>query len=304
MPNLNAELPIIIPGERPPVLFLGNGINLLFQGTPWKEIVVEFARESGIETGRYKFDKLPVTMQIVAASNNHIDSKMEALAEKLLSTKITEEQRAFLLELLNVPSEQVITTNYTYELEQALMAEYSRGRAPKSTFYSVDKIDRSNDMMLHRFTKLPLESDYRYIWHIHGLAYKPSSITIGHYYYGRLISQIQRYIGNMMVRYKTAESQGKGYEPKSWVDYFLMGDVHMLGFGMDTSEFELWWLACCKQRNFPDSKIWFYTRGITPEQELLMRSYGIQIINCARNSYLDSYKAALHEIRERMENRT
>ena len=301
MPNMNAKLPVIIPGEKPPVLFLGNGINLLFQGMPWKEIVAEFARESGIEIDQYPFGRLPVTMQIVAVSNNHIDSKMGVLAEKLLSSEITEAQREFLLKILSVPAEQIVTTNYTYEIEQALSSQYSRGRAPNSTFFSVDKIDSSNDMMLHRFTRLPLESNYRYIWHIHGLAYKPSSITIGHYYYGRLISQIQRYIGNMMVRYKRAESQGKLYEPKSWVDYFLMGDVHMLGFGMDTSEFELWWLTCCKQRNFSDSKIYFYTRGIEPERELLMRSYGIQIINCEGERYLDSYESALREIRKRME---
>ncbi len=300
MSVLNAELPEIIPGERPPVLLLGNGINLMFQGTPWKEIIAEFAKENEICCEESALKHLPATMQIVAVSGNHIDSRMARLADKLLQEKLTEEQKAFLLDILNLPAEQIITTNYTYELEQTLEPAYSRGRAGKSTYYTVDKLDSSNDMQLHRFTKLPLQDEQRYIWHIHGLAYKPSSIVIGHYYYGKLLSQIQRYVGGMIARYKAAESQGRAFTPKSWVDYFLTGDVHILGFGMDSAEFDLWWLICCKQRNFKDSKIYFYTRGVEPEQELLMRAYGIEIVDCKKESYLKSYQTALQGIKERM----
>ena len=106
----------------------------------------------------------------------------------------------------------------------------------------------------------------------------------------------------MMARYKAAESQGKPYSPKSWVDYFLMGDVHVLGFSMDPAEFELWWLACCKQRNFPESKIYFYTREVAPEQELLMRAYGIEIVECKAEDYSGSYWIAINEINRRMGN--
>ena len=301
MATKKADLPIIVPGERPPVLLLGNGINLLFHGTPWKSIISEFAEESGIKCKESDLRRLPATMQIVAVSENHIDSRMPRLAEKLLQSVPTERHLAFLREILDLPAEQIITTNYTYELEKALFPEFSRGRAAGSTYYTVEKTDRSNDMMIHRFTKLPHGNGERFIWHIHGLAYKPSSIVIGHYYYGRLLSQIQRYVGSMMSRYKAAETQKKPYYPKSWIDYFLMGDVHVLGFGMDPAEFEIWWLACCKQRNFPKSKIYLYTRGVDPEQELLMRAYGIEIINCKKDSYLESYNVALNEIKERME---
>lgn len=300
MQNMSTELPSLAPGSRPPVLLLGNGVNQLFEGTPWKTIIADFSRESGITCEQSALEKLPATMQIVAVSGNHIDSQMPRLSEKLLQAKLPEDKKAFLQEILDLPAVQILTTNYTYELEQTLDPGYSRGRAGRSTYYTVDKLDRSNDMMLHRFTKLPHGDDERYIWHIHGLAYKPSSIVIGHYYYGKLLAQIQRYVGGMMARYKAAESQGKAYLPRSWVDYFLMGDVHILGFGMDPAEFELWWLACCKQRNFPNSKTFFYTRGVAPEQALLMRAYGIEIIPCEAENYPDFYRIALDEIRKRM----
>ncbi len=303
MQNMNTELPSYVPGVHPPVLLLGNGINRLFEGTSWKTIIEEFSGESGVACEASALDRLPATMQIVAVSGNHIDGKMAALAGKLLQTGLTEDQQLFLLKILNIHVAQILTTNYTYELELTLEPNYSRGRARKSTYYTVDKLDRSNDMMLHRFIKLPYTNGEKYIWHIHGLAYKPSSIVIGHYYYGKLLSQIQRYVGSMMTRYKVAETLGKHYSPKSWVDYFLMGDVHILGFGMDPAEFELWWLACCKQRNFPDSKIYYYTRGIAPEKKLLMCAYGIEIVDCNAKSYLDSYHIAINMIKKRIDNR-
>ena len=102
---------------------------------------------------------------------------MATLAEKLLKAELREDQQAFLLKILIIPASQILTTNYTYELEQTLDLSYSRGRAGKNTYYTVDKLDRSNDMMLHRFTKLPYANGEKYIWHIHGLAYKPSSIV-------------------------------------------------------------------------------------------------------------------------------
>ena len=152
MQNMSTELPSLAPGSRPPVLLLGNGVNQLFEGTPWKTIIAEFSRESGITCEQSALEKLPATMQIVAVSGNHIDSQMPRLSGKLLQAKLTENKKVFLQEILDLPAAQILTTNYTYELEQTLDPSYSRGRAGRSTYYTVDKLDRSNDMMLHRFT--------------------------------------------------------------------------------------------------------------------------------------------------------
>ena len=115
------------------------------------------------------------------------------------------------------------------------------------------------------------------------------------------IKQAKEQIKNAMTAYFTKDEFGNYVIPiEKQRPIFLMGDVHILGFGMDPAEFELWWLACCKQRNFPDSKTFFYTRGVDPEQALLMRAYGIEIIPCEAENYPDFYRIALDEIRKRM----
>lgn len=236
MPNMNTPLPGITPGNRPKVLFLGNGINLCWNGTKWSDIISGYASESGIEYDKAVFDKLPATLQIVAATGDHINSNMSSMAETLLSAELCDEHRSFLGEVLALPFDQIITTNYTYELEKTMEPRYSRGTSRFSTFYSVDKISRSNDLMLHRFTKLPYAGADKYVWHIHGIAYKPSSIIIGHYYYGKLVSQIQSYVGKMMSRYKTAETTSEEYKPLSWIDYFSSVTYICSGFGLDPAE--------------------------------------------------------------------
>lgn len=62
------------------------------------------------------------------------------------------------------------------------------------------------------------------------------------------------------------------------MDYLLLCDVYIVGLRMDMSEMDLWWLVNCKKRHFKDKKtIWFET-GITKEQELLAKTYGVEVV--------------------------
>ena len=46
---------------------------------------------------------------------------------------------------------------------------------------------------------------------------------------------------------------------KSWIDYFILGDLYILGFGFDFAEFDLWWLVNRKLREKADcGEIYFY----------------------------------------------
>ena len=37
-----------------------------------------------------------------------------------------------------------------------------------------------------------------------------------------------------------------------------MGNVHIVGLGLYFTETDLWWLLECKNRHFPDTKVYFY----------------------------------------------
>ena len=42
------------------------------------------------------------------------------------------------------------------------------------------------------------------------------------------------------------------FTPQSWVDYFMLGNVYIVGLGLDPSEADLWWLINCKKRHKND----------------------------------------------------
>lgn len=75
----------------------------------------------------------------------------------------------------------------------------------------------------------------------------------------------------------------------------MLSDVYMLGFGMDMSEADIWYLVCCKKRNFPDTKVYFYTperkddNALPKVNRLLMESYNMTIIRYKMTD--DNYKA-------------
>lgn len=63
----------------------------------------------------------------------------------------------------------------------------------------------------------------------------------------------------------------------SWLDYFLIGDVYIVGLGMSLSEIDLWWLVNCKKRNFPNRKVVLYKPDIKDEERLLAKAYGVVV---------------------------
>ena len=85
---------------------------------------------------------------------------------------------------------------------------------------------------------------YPPIWHIHGEAARHNTMVLGHYYYGKLLAKMQQYISLLMSRYKARAAKRQSMELRSWLDYFILGDIYSLGFGFDPSEMDMWWLLC------------------------------------------------------------
>ena len=93
---------------------------------------------------------------------------------------------------------------------------------------------------------------------IHGEARKPDSMIIGNYYYGKLLRRcVERLDGDFSNEnphqrsrtgrsktdyFKINKSQNRPIKVGSWIDAFVLGDVYVLGFGLDFSEVDIWWL--------------------------------------------------------------
>lgn len=280
------------------VLFAGNGVALrMGAANKWNEIIAEFAEEYDPQLDRKLLKKLPYNMQIVAATRDNVDKSMVELCQKLKEITLNEEQKAFGKRILSLPFDRIITTNYTYELERSV----SENKTFRCRYFEKK---RERDMSLFGYIPVTIGEEEKQIWHIHGHACAPNSVIMGHYFYGKLLSSIQSYIPKMLKGWRMRQNIDGDFEIRSWVDSFMTDDVYMVGFGMDLCEADIWWLACCKKRHFPDSRIYYYV----PEWDLpkddprriLMNAYGIVIreISCPEKDFSAFYEEILNEFSE------
>ena len=88
---------------------------------------------------------------------------------------------------------------------------------------------------------------------------------------------------------------------RSWLDYFLLGDVHIVGLGMSLSELDLWWLVNCKKRHFPDRTVTLYKPDIRPEEKLLAEAYGVRVNTAGfTGDYKAYYQWLYEELKEKL----
>ena len=280
------------------VLFAGNGVAMrIGAANKWDEIIAEFAKKYVPMIDKELLKKLPYNMQIVAATHDNVDKSMVELCQKLRGITLDEKQKAFGRRILELPFDRIITTNYTYELERSV----SENKTFRCRYFEKK---RERDMSLFGYIPVTVGEEEKQIWHIHGHACAPNSVIMGHYFYGKLLSSIQSYISTMLKGWRMRQNLGHDFEIRSWVDSFMTDDVYMVGFGMDLCEADIWWLACCKKRHFPDSRIYFYV----PEWDLpkddprriLMNAYGIVIreISCPEKDFSAFYEEILKEFSE------
>lgn len=310
----------------PQVLLLGNGINQLNGGASWNDFLRAIATKKEIVNGIISVEdlKCPEPLKAILVTEDHVDVAMRDYCSRIAFQGQSEQVCKLYRKLLTIGFDDVLTTNYTYELEIA--ASNSRGM----NRYQIEKLMRHTDAvkhadkkyLLHTYNQLTVYGCTNRVWHIHGEARKPESTVLGHYYYGNLLCKIKE----CLHRRNYSESK----EIKSWVDSFIVGDVYVLGFGFGFSEMDLWWLLNRKAREkTATGKIYFYAAkpiGFDEKHELLRmlrRTHGgepvVEIVNCGYQdktirkdgvekttldgSYEDFYNDAIADIASRINGR-
>lgn len=279
------------------VIFLGNGINRAFNQTSWSALIKSIHERNNPDLPYNDNSTLPMPMQIIIATNDKVDKAMHDVSTKI-KFDITSEQKTFLKKFLDLPVNNIITANYTFEIEQAADI--------KNSMYSYRKIRQltkkcsSKEAKFNLFKNYHLDSCDKKIWHIHGDIATPSTIIMGNYYYGKLLREIQDYIPSFIRRFTYSEKNKTDLSEYSWVDLFLSNNVYMLGFGLDFNETDIWWLICCKKRHFKDTKIYFYepSKDITDEKRSLLKAYDVEIIDEIpfEGNYINFYNYAINDI--------
>lgn len=284
------------------VLFLGNGINRAFNGDSWNNLIEKISKEYESSLTADDVEHLPFPMKVVALSGDKVDKAMQFISKDMNFVN-SDEQTELIKRICGLPIENIITANYTFELEQI--------SGIKPSLYSYRKIRKHTKGCKGKEDKFGLfryyqpDNSNKKIWHIHGDITAPSTVIMGNYYYGKLLSEIQTYTSGFIKRYKTLKKQGLEITEQSWVDSFLTKNVHIIGFGLDTSEIDIWWLICCKKRNFPDTRIFYYVpkdekHPLSKGKEALLKAYDIEIKDDIPfdGEYKHFYNDAIDEINE------
>lgn len=267
--------------NRPQVLLLGNGLNLAYGGVSWSELLKEITVRDDLP----EKIQCPLPLQAVLYTNNDIKTAMENQREKLFGSLATESQTAVLRDVLTSGFDEILTTNYSYELEMAALGRtVDDDRQIKKMADHTAKVQRvESKYLLHTYSRAVCNGVENRVWHIHGEARKPDSMILGHYYYANLLGRMIKYTTENENRYENNAKAGIETVINSWLDAFILGDVYVLGFSFDVSEFDLWWLLNRKLREkAPHGNTYFFNPlddGFNEKIELL-KLLKVEHIDC------------------------
>ena len=233
---------LTIASTTPPkVLFLGNGLLRLTDGLDWAKLLKEVSLFSMQEE---ILKQLPFSMQPEALCGVNVEEVQRKTAARI-STKTAHQ---LLKRLLAIPFDAIITTNYAYEVEEVLTGKEwnERQRSKTRSFLHSSHHVRHNTSLCD----VIMTPDQRYVpvFHPHGDQMRKHSLILSYYSYASSVHHLidlNRERGNI---YYERQMEQAPIEVWSWLDYFVMGEVHAVGFGFDLSEFDIWWAIERKAR--------------------------------------------------------
>ena len=286
----------------PSVLFLGNGINHNDNFT-WNS-VIEKTAEKKENTSLLKNGEsfqVPNTILSFALCSDD-DTKRHSTyidAFKEYDHKPNEQ----LNKLLDNPFDAILTTNYTYEIECHYKSNYAAITDDSKSRYALKTADDSK-YLIHTYNRFQNSPP---IWHVHGELRRKSSMILSHDEYARLIGEIvshNKQLGNGIEKYYNS------FKAKSWVDYFIVGNVFFLGYSLDFSELDIWWLLGRKLRErAPVGNVFFYDpaseQNRYKHEVLKMKGFNVETLGYEiyddYKPFNEFYYAAINDIKSKIE---
>ena len=276
----------IYSGNRPRVILIGNGLNLSFGGISW-DCLLDNIKDKTVFNRNSKDYDMPMPLKASMLTGNNLASKMRDIVkedpaneEKICwkdFASIKEALAERLVTLIDGRYDYVLTTNYSYEIELALLRETEASRSKIAKLMNHHEVDNAQKQFLINTFNLAGSTP---VWHIHGEARKPDSMIIGAAYYGKLIRRyVERIDGGIAAGGGKKPGHGKDYDyvnnfkngkPQkigSWIDALVLGDVDIIGYGLDFSESDIWWLIDYKAtRNKTNPGMCGMTTFYTPDE--------------------------------------
>ena len=129
------------------------------------------------------------------------------------------------------------------------------------------------------------------IWHIHGEVSKDNTLMLGHEHYSGALQKMRSYLTrkkNFSPFVRGDINFDKNGAKYSWTDVFLRDDIYIVGFSLDYTEIDIWWLLSYKERQNLNSNnkvgetyfYHFYENSIDARSEAklsLLESFGVSV---------------------------
>ena len=298
----------IFEKQFPKVIIVGNGISLsclnkehAINGATG--IIESAAKENHCKYSPDDIKELPFPLQyLVVAKDDKKFKTIKDLGKKLSGEMFYEEADWHVARQMTLlDADAILTTNYSYELERSLDKDFlkHRNKYAKFTEMTVNKGRREGKYQIHSFYQFEnvTEKPIR-IWHIHGEAYNPSSIVLGHDMYGNLLSRYKEEITLCNNRYKRS-TRTNSIRPYSWIDYFIFGNVYIIGFSVSENEYDLWWLLNRKkQEKLPHGNTYYFDRYVgNGRKRMLFDALDVKEVITGCDDYKDHYTESLSRIK-------
>lgn len=244
--------------ENRKAIFFGNGLNRINGGVDWEELLKSLAKDGStfkINSNTLRYEAMYLSRSIHIRKHTPLRKITEYEIKEKIAEKLKEEQQGIngiYKQLANLPISEYITTNYDYSLELTLQNEG----------YEEVKYDKSEKIYsIHRYRKYSNGNEVKRIWHIHGDLVVPQSIMLGYDHYCGSLAKINEYMkGTYSFKHKHGkrENIGKieerlrkskdGLAVRSWIDLFFAFDIDFIGYGLDLSEIDIWWVLNKRMR--------------------------------------------------------
>lgn len=277
---------------------IGNGINRITGVVSWNDVLKKIG---GVVHDR---ESRPPNTLIYERAILEFPKHKDGIRRVEFDVKsvIAEEMKGMPVssmyqDLFKLGFNHYMSTNYDYAFRDSILKDNRFSHRGESTegIYSV-----------RRYTSIMKGTqELCKVWQVHGELGHARTIMLGVDQYSGSVGRIDAYVkGNYSygpvrdkvrcesIRRKLAN--GGTWDGVSWVELFFHTDVHILGFGLDYSEIDLWWVLVRRARMMNDNgvsnvvhnKVYYYAAGLDEDRLALLDSMHVTVVNTPKPSIL------------------